>query len=100
MIITVTFNPSLDSIYTLSQFPIEGDHNRVPNPYRTVGGKGINSARALFSLGADVLALTTIGGDNGQVVKSKLDTEQIPVHYFPMAYKLKLLRKVQMLKQI
>ena len=84
MIITVTFNPSLDSIYTLSQFPIEGDHNRVPNPYRTVGGKGINSARALFSLGADVLALTTIGGDNGQVVKSKLDTEQIPVHYFPI----------------
>ena len=84
MIITVTFNPSLDSIYTLSQFPIEGDHNRVPNPYRTVGGKGINSARALLSLGADVLALTTIGGDNGQVVKSKLDTEQIPVHYFPI----------------
>ena len=41
MIITVTFNPSLDSIYTLSQFPIEGDHNRVPNPYRTVGGKAL-----------------------------------------------------------
>lgn len=82
MIITITFNPSIDYIYDLPIFLTEGKHHRVDNPLRTVGGKGINTARALHALGEEVLGLTVIGGLNGEVLKNRLQSEGIPMHFF------------------
>lgn len=82
MIVTITFNPSIDYIYELPTFLMEGTHHRVNNPLRTVGGKGINTARALHALGEEVLGLTVIGGLNGEVLKNRLQAEGIPMHFF------------------
>lgn len=82
MIITVTFNPSIDYIYFLDQFIKEGEHNRVGNPLRMVGGKGLNTARTLSLLKEEVLALAVVGGNNGNTLKNLFLQEKIPVVFF------------------
>ena len=81
MIITVTFNPSIDYVYFLEHFFVEGKHHRVENPVRVIGGKGINSARAMKGMGADVLALTTSGSTNGLLMEKMLEQEGLPTEF-------------------
>ena len=85
MIITITFNPSIDSIYSLEHFLVEGDHNRVDNPLRMIGGKGINASRVLMQLGVHVIPLTISGGANGVFMKQKLIEENIHPIFFPIS---------------
>ena len=78
--ITVTLNPALD--YTLPVWNLApGEVNRAgDNAAVTAGGKGVNVARVLRTLGADqsdVIATGLIGGDGGATLLRLLDAEQI-----------------------
>jgi 1-phosphofructokinase family hexose kinase len=75
----VTVSPSLavDSYYVLSQLEI-GEVNRAGRTIHTAGGKGINMARAVASLGGRVLAIGVVGGPTGQLVAQQLAVEGIP----------------------
>lgn len=74
MILTVTLNPSLDSIYLEDTFAV-GTLNRYDSPVKYVGGKGINCARAASLMGADVIATGFLAGSNGLVVENMLKKE-------------------------
>jgi len=64
MLLTITPNPALDRIITLSSL-MTGAVNRASDVRVSAGGKGINVARAARALGGDVLACAPLGGLNG-----------------------------------
>lgn len=74
MILTVTLNPSMDSIYFTDKFLI-GTMNRCNNPIKAVGGKGINASRTASILGSQVHAIGVLAGENGNLIRSHLETE-------------------------
>ncbi|MDD3001130.1 MAG: PfkB family carbohydrate kinase [Candidatus Riflebacteria bacterium] len=75
MIITVTPNALLE--YQIeSDISFAGGHRLDEIPF-TVGGKGINVARMLRNLGRPALALTFVGGNNGEKIKEKLKYQGI-----------------------
>ncbi|MGG5342481.1 1-phosphofructokinase family hexose kinase [Enterococcus sp. AZ192] len=85
MILTVTLNPSLDSIYFTDTF-ILGEMNRCGNPVKVVGGKGINAGRTAAILGAEVTAVGVLAGINGEFIRSCLEQEPFfATHFFPIA---------------
>ena len=63
MITTVTLNAALDRTYYLPTFATERV-NRVERMYSVPGGKGINVAKVLTSLGVDTMATGLTGGFN------------------------------------
>ena len=79
MILTVTPNPCLHK--TVS-FKGRLDGRLVVRPvdsWYQAGGKGINCARTIRSLGGDVVALTTAGGHVGRLFLDGLAAEGIAV---------------------
>lgn len=74
MFYTVTLNPSIDNIYLEKEFKL-GKHNRVDNPHRNVGGKGINVGRVLLEFGEDVLIGGLLGYLNSDMIKKLLVAE-------------------------
>ncbi len=76
MILTVTPNPLLDYVLHCKEPPAQGGH-RVKAIDFTIGGKGINVARMLKTLGRPALALTFTGGPNGEKVKQGLKSQGI-----------------------
>jgi len=76
MILTVTLNAAIDSIWKLENI---GSINRVGKdiPLRIAGGKGINVARIINRLGGNVLATGFIGGYTGEFIENKLREEKI-----------------------
>lgn len=74
MIITITLNPSMDSIYFTEKFII-GEMNRCNNPVKAVGGKGINAGRTAAILGSEVYTTGVLAGNNGQLVEKFLQSE-------------------------
>ncbi|MBF0503155.1 MAG: hypothetical protein HQM09_23715 [Candidatus Riflebacteria bacterium] len=80
MILTVTPNPLLDFILHEERPPTPGGH-RVRSIKWTVGGKGINVARMLKTLGRPALALTFAGGPNGERIRSRLKDQGISAYF-------------------
>ncbi len=76
MILTITPNPLLDYVIHCPQPPLPGAH-RVKTLNTTVGGKGINVARMLKTLGKPALALGFCGGTSGEKVKAILADQGI-----------------------
>ena len=76
-ILVVTLNPALDLTYELPRVDWAGV-NRPPVVRSRPGGKGINVARTLHALGADVLVLGVAGGLTGQAVRSALAGTGVP----------------------
>ena len=80
MIITVTPNPAIDVTLTLDRLE-PGQTHRVPPGIRRAGGKGINVARVLKTMGADAVAIAPVGtldrewfaGNLGAVPSALLD---------------------------
>lgn len=72
MIITVTLNAVVDKTYTVENFTLDRVH-RPSAERRTAGGKGINVARVLTTLGQEVVATGFVGGHNGDLITSALD---------------------------
>jgi 6-phosphofructokinase 2 len=83
-ILTVTMNPALD-VSTFADQVVPDHKVRCKAAQQHPGGGGINVARVLHRLGADVQALYPAGGASGQALDQLLDAEQVPHHALPIA---------------
>ncbi|WP_409495512.1 1-phosphofructokinase family hexose kinase [Amycolatopsis sp. cmx-11-12] len=83
MIVTVTPNTALDVTYTVDGLR-PGDVHRAREVRYRAGGKGVNVARVLHALGADVRAVLTAGGATGAAVEEDLAAAKIPVDVVPI----------------
>jgi len=76
MIVTVTLNAAIDRTLTVPNFQLNQRH-RASAGLTLAGGKGINVARALKSLGVPVVATGLAGGRTGTRVVEELTSEAI-----------------------
>ncbi len=76
-IITITFSPSIDKSATVNEL-IPTKKLKCDNANAQPGGGGINVARVLSKLGADVLAIFPSGGYTGAYFNTLLTTENVP----------------------
>ena len=72
MIYTVTFNPSLDYIVSVSDFKL-GLTNRTDSELLLPGGKGINVSTVLQNLGIANTALGFTAGFVGEEVRKEVE---------------------------
>lgn len=72
MIVTVTLNPALEKIYTVTDFALSGAF-RVEEVTLLPSGKGINVSRVLHTLGVTTRATGFVGGFTGQYICAELD---------------------------
>lgn len=72
MIGVVSLNSSVDIHYRLDRFYRNGLFRTEP-PIKTPGGKGINVARVIHSLGETVVATGFIGGPGGSFIERELE---------------------------
>ncbi|MFJ1761038.1 1-phosphofructokinase family hexose kinase [Amycolatopsis sp. NPDC088138] len=84
MIVTVTPNTALDVTYTVDSLVPDGVH-RARDVRRRAGGKGVNVARVLHALGADVGAIATAGGATGAAVAAELGVAGLAAELVPIA---------------
>lgn len=81
-ILTLTFNPALDISTTVPR--IAPSHKlRCSEPVMHPGGGGINVARVLKRLGADVRAVFPSGGPTGATLVRLMQKEGVPMHVVP-----------------
>lgn len=80
MILAVTMNPSVDILYSLQEFKLNGA-NRVSRASKTAGGKGLNVARVIAQMGESIMATGVLGGTVGDYIVKVLDKDHIP-HQF------------------
>lgn len=82
-ILTVTFNPSVDRATRTAQLqPTVKMRCEAPTVFP--GGGGLNVARVLTRLGANVLALHTAAGLTGDLLTQLLAAEQVPAQAIPV----------------
>jgi tagatose 6-phosphate kinase len=84
MIVTVTPNLALDVTYEVAELR-PGVTNRVQTVHARAGGKGVNVARVLRSLGHDVLVLGLAGGPTGDAVRMDLEASGLAHDLAPAA---------------
>ncbi|MEO3799120.1 1-phosphofructokinase family hexose kinase [Nonomuraea sp. B1E8] len=84
MILTVTLNLALDVTYRLPEVDWDGV-NRVGAVHRRAGGKGVNVARVLATLGHEVLVAGLAGGPTGQAIAGDLRAAGLPSDLTPIA---------------
>jgi tagatose 6-phosphate kinase len=77
VILTVTLNAALDTTYGINGELAPHRTHRVRTIAAHAGGKGINVARVLHSLGDDVIATGLLGGRTGAQVQSLLDGDGV-----------------------
>ncbi len=80
MISTVTLNPAIDRTVVVDTFEF-GSVNRVQSVREDMGGKGINVARILVSLGSEAKAIGYIGKQNYGHVRTLLDRDNIATDF-------------------
>lgn len=83
MIYTLTFNPSLDYIVTVSDFTC-GIVNRTTEEIIFPGGKGINVSMVLKNLGYESTSLGYYAGFTGDKLKSLLEEKGIKTDFIPV----------------
>ncbi len=74
-IVALTVNPAVDRIVTVDRLVFE-DRAYIQSTTEAAGGRGINAARLLTSFGADVLAVTTSGGEAGRTFEEQLRNDK------------------------
>lgn len=78
MIYTLTLNPSLDYIMEAPTLKV-GETNRSSHEKMRYGGKGINVAAVLASLGARAQAIALLGGKTGELLLSLAERDGLSV---------------------
>lgn len=78
MITVVSLNPAIDRILPVNEL-LPGLLHRDIHTLITPGGKGINAARVLKQLGADVCVSGLSGGENGRWIYNQLQKQEIKV---------------------
>jgi len=76
VIVTVTMNAAIDRTLTVPNFQ-RGQRHRASQGLTLAGGKGINVARALKTLGVPVVATGLAGGRTGTRIVEELTSEAI-----------------------
>ena len=71
MILVVCLNPALDITHHVERVDWSGV-NRPTAVHARPGGKGVNVARTLHALGADVVLLGLTGGPTGNIIEAEL----------------------------
>lgn len=84
MILTVTPNPALDLTWRVDRL-VEGGTHRADAGAARAGGKGLNVARVAHAEGADVLAVTIVGGRVGEEFAEELRASGVPHTLVPVA---------------
>lgn len=83
-IVTLTLNPAVD--ISTSTPRVESVHKlRCDAPQVHPGGGGVNVARVVHRLGADVLGVFPSGGMTGQRLQQLLAAEKVPTHSIAIA---------------
>ncbi len=77
MIVTVTFNPSLDRTMAFTSL-VRGEVQRADSTIEDPGGKGVNVTRFVTARGGDSVAVLPAGGPMGHALTSALDDAAIP----------------------
>ncbi|WBY00370.1 1-phosphofructokinase family hexose kinase [Ramlibacter tataouinensis] len=78
-IVTLTLNPALD-VSTRTERVLDAHKLRCEQPRFDPGGGGINVARVLHRLGAEVAAVFPCGGSTGDRLRERVQAEGVPVH--------------------
>ena len=76
MVITLTLNPAFDIYYEAARLE-PGSEMRVKKTGRFIGGKGINTSRALKSLGVKNSAAVLLGRDNADEFIKEAEGEEL-----------------------
>src|SRR5438067_4276329 len=76
MIITVTLNAAIDKSLSVPSFQL-GRRHRTVEQRTMAGGKGVNIARTLKTLGQPVIATGSAGGTTGTNIVEELTEESI-----------------------
>ncbi len=84
MILTVTLNASLDVSYGVECLS-HGDPVRVRDVSMRPGGKGINVAMVLATLGTEVTATGLAGGHRGELIRERLAATDVHDALVPIA---------------
>ena len=71
-LITLTLNPALD-LEAEADEVVPTHKIRMHHEHADPGGGGVNVARVLHELGADVAAILAVGGASGRVLEEMLD---------------------------
>jgi tagatose 6-phosphate kinase len=77
MIVTICLHPAIDRTLELSDSLEVGVVNRTARVHERAGGKAINVAAVLSTLGAECLAITVRAGHNGHKLEALLDHQGI-----------------------
>ena len=77
MILTVTLNAAVDRTLVVPSLTL-GHRHRASESVTLAGGKGINVARGLRTLGVPVMATGFAGGRNGDAIRDGLSEAAIP----------------------
>lgn len=83
MIFVVCANPALDRLLLLEEVVLDRVH-RALEVTVTAGGKGVNVARAIHTVGGDARLLLFLGGRVGAMVEECLQREQLNYLSFPL----------------
>jgi tagatose 6-phosphate kinase len=84
VILVVALNPALDVTHQVPGIDWSGV-NRPTAVHARPGGKGLNVARTLLSIGAEVLVTGLVGGITGEGVRSGLRELGVPAALTPLA---------------
>jgi 1-phosphofructokinase family hexose kinase len=84
VILVVALNPALDITHRIDHVDWAGV-NRPANVQARPGGKGLNVARVLHALGADVLLAGLAGGHTGNELRSALGAAHVPAVFAEIA---------------
>jgi 6-phosphofructokinase 2 len=76
-LITLTLNPALDIAADANEV-VHTHKVRMHHEHADPGGGGVNVARVLRELGADVVAIIAAGGASGRVLEEMLDEVGVP----------------------
>jgi 6-phosphofructokinase 2 len=82
--VTLTLNPALDLSTAVDQV-VDAHKLRCDEPRMHPGGGGVNVARVLARLGADVLAVATAGGATGERLTGLATAEGLRGAWIPIA---------------
>ena len=84
MIVVVCLNPALDITHRVTAVHW-GGVNRPTAVHARPGGKGLNVARTLHALGADLLLMGLVGGITGAAIEAELGQLGVPAALTPIA---------------
>ena len=77
MIVCLAANPSIDKLFEVDRL-VPGHIHRPVGFEQTAGGKGLNVARAVRSLGGEVLVTALLRGHAGKWLGEMLSAEGVP----------------------